>query len=82
MHDIGAQSKSNDDLKIFYEVMGCLLCCAGDARLSSTHLGSSGQAVATQIQANIWAQYRSETNTLIDELGDLKFVFSQVIYPA
>jgi hypothetical protein len=69
MHDIGAQSKKNDDLKVFYEGLGRLLCCAGNARLSSSHLGSSVQAVATQIQAHIRAQYRSETNALIDELG-------------
>jgi hypothetical protein len=69
MHDIGAQSKNNDDLKVFYEGLGHLLCCAGDAWLSSTHLGSYVQAVATQIQAHIRAQYRSETNALIDESG-------------
>jgi hypothetical protein len=69
MHDSGAQLKNNDDLTVFYEGLGRLLCCAGDARLLSTHLGSSVQSVATQIQAHIRAQYRSETNALIDEVG-------------
>jgi hypothetical protein len=71
MHDIGAQSKNNDDLNAFYEGLCRLLCCAGNARLMSKHLGSSVQAVATQIQANIRAQYRSETNALINELRGL-----------